>query len=81
MFTEADAQMPMLGELMSQATPCLPEASEQQRADALSKLLPAPSHPEAGRLLYTLVRASRPTNVVEFGMSLWASPRSTWRRP
>ncbi len=71
MFTEADAQMPMLGELMSRdAVPA--EASAQQRADALSEFY-LPVTPEAGRLLYTLVRASRPTNVVEFGMSLGIS--------
>ena len=71
MFTEADAQMPMLGELMSRdAVPA--EANAQQRADALSEFY-LPVTPEAGRLLYTLVRASRPTNVVEFGMSLGIS--------
>ena len=71
MFTEADAQMPMLGELMSRdAVPA--EASAQQRADALSEFY-LPVTPEAGRLLYTLVRASRPANVVEFGMSLGIS--------
>jgi predicted O-methyltransferase YrrM len=71
MFTEADAQMPMLGELMGRDT--VPaEASAQQRADALSEFY-LPVTPEAGRLLYTLVRASHPTNVVEFGMSLGIS--------
>jgi predicted O-methyltransferase YrrM len=71
MFTEADAQMPMLGEMMSKnAVPA--EANAQQRADALSEFY-LPVTPEAGRLLYTLVRASRPTNVVEFGMSLGIS--------
>jgi predicted O-methyltransferase YrrM len=71
MFTEADAQMPILGELMSRdAVPA--EASAQQRADALSEFY-LPVTPEAGRLLYTLVRASRPANVVEFGMSLGIS--------
>jgi predicted O-methyltransferase YrrM len=48
------------------------EASAQQRADALSDFY-LPITPEAGRLLYTLVRASRPTTVVEFGMSLGIS--------
>jgi predicted O-methyltransferase YrrM len=71
MFTEADAQMPILGEMMGRdAVPS--EASAQQRADALSDFY-LPITPEAGRLLYTLVRASRPTNVVEFGMSLGIS--------
>jgi predicted O-methyltransferase YrrM len=71
MFSEADAQMPILGELMGRdAVP--KEANAQQRADALSDFY-LPITREAGRLLYTLVRASRPTNVVEFGMSLGIS--------
>ena len=71
MFAEADAQMPMLGELMGRDG--VPDgASAQQRADALSDFY-LPITPEAGRLLYTLVRASRPTTVVEFGMSLGIS--------
>jgi predicted O-methyltransferase YrrM len=71
MFTEADAQMPMLSEMMSRNT--VPaEENAKERADALSEFY-LPVTPEAGRLLYTLVRASRPTNVVEFGMSLGIS--------
>jgi predicted O-methyltransferase YrrM len=71
MFAEADAQMPILGEMMGRnAVPA--EANAQERADALSEFY-LPVTPEAGRLLYTLVRASRPTNVVEFGMSLGIS--------
>ncbi len=71
MFTEADAQMPILGEMMGRnAVPA--EANAQERADALSEFY-LPVTPEAGRLLYTLVRASRPTDVVEFGMSLGIS--------
>ncbi len=71
MFTEADAQMPMLGEMFGKdAVPA--ESDAQQRADALSEFY-LPVTPEAGRLLYALVRASRPTTVVEFGMSLGIS--------
>ena len=71
MFAEADAQMPLLGEMMGrEAVPA--ESSAQQRADALSEFY-LPVTPEAGRLLYALVRASRPTTVVEFGMSLGIS--------
>ncbi len=71
MFAEADAQMPMLGEIFGNDT--VPEESNAQgRADALSEFY-LPVTPEAGRLLYTLVRASRPTTVVEFGMSLGIS--------
>lgn len=47
-------------------------ASAQQRADAMSEFY-LPVTRDAGRLLYTLVRASRPATVVEFGMSLGIS--------
>lgn len=71
MFAESDAQMPMLGEMFgSNAVP--EESDPQQRADALSEFY-LPVTPEAGRLLYALVRASRPATVVEFGMSLGIS--------
>lgn len=48
------------------------KASAQERADALSEIY-MPVTPEAGRLLYSLVRAARPDTVVEFGMSLGIS--------
>ncbi len=71
MFAEADAQMPKLSEMIgNDAVPA--ESSAQERADALSEFY-LPVTPEAGRLLYALVRASRPTTVVEFGMSLGIS--------
>lgn len=71
MFAEADAQMPMLGELFGNDT--VPEEHDAQgRADALSEFY-LPVTREAGRFLYTLARASRPTTVVEFGMSLGIS--------
>jgi len=47
-------------------------ASAQERADALSDFY-LPVTPEAGRLLYALVRAVRPSTIVEFGMSLGIS--------
>ena len=50
----------------------LSSASAQERADAMSAFY-IPVTPEAGRLLYTLVRATRPTTVVEFGMSFGIS--------
>jgi predicted O-methyltransferase YrrM len=71
MFAESDAQIPKLGRLVGDdAVP--PESSPQERADALSEFY-LPVTPEAGRLLYSLVRASRPATVVEFGMSLGIS--------
>ena len=48
------------------------KASAQERADAFSDFY-MPVTPEAGRLLYALVRATRPSTVVEFGMSLGIS--------
>jgi predicted O-methyltransferase YrrM len=50
----------------------LASASAQERADAFSDFY-LPVTPEAGRLLYALVRATRPGTVVEFGMSLGVS--------
>jgi predicted O-methyltransferase YrrM len=71
MFAESDAQMPELGEMFRHDT--LPaEATAQERADALSEFY-LPVTPDAGRLIYSLVRASRPATVVEFGMSLGIS--------
>lgn len=71
MFTEADGQLPRLGEMMGEgAVPA--EFDAQQRADALSEFY-LPVTPDAGRLLYALVRASRPATIVEFGMSLGIS--------
>ncbi len=46
--------------------------SAQERADAMSEFY-IPVTPEAGRLLYALVRATRPAMVVEFGMSFGIS--------
>jgi predicted O-methyltransferase YrrM len=50
----------------------LSSASAQERADAMSAIY-MPVTPVAGRLLYSLVRASRPATVVEFGMSFGIS--------
>jgi predicted O-methyltransferase YrrM len=46
--------------------------SAQEQADAYAELY-IPVSPDAGRLLYTLVRASRPGTVVEFGTSFGIS--------
>jgi predicted O-methyltransferase YrrM len=71
MYRESNQQMDTLREMQSELPP-LASASAQERADALSDFY-LPVTPEAGRLLYALVRASRPTTVVEFGMSLGIS--------
>jgi len=44
----------------------------QERADAMSEFY-IPVTPEAGRLLYALVRATKPATIVEFGMSFGIS--------
>jgi predicted O-methyltransferase YrrM len=46
--------------------------SAREQADAFAELY-IPVSPEAGRLLYTLIRASRPGTVVEFGTSFGIS--------
>lgn len=70
MYAEADEQRPRLldGSLFDP----LEGATAQERADALSDIY-LPVSPDAGRLLYSLVRATRPETVVEFGMSLGLS--------
>ncbi len=44
----------------------------QERTEAMSEFY-IPVTPESGRLLYALVRATRPATVVEFGMSFGIS--------
>jgi predicted O-methyltransferase YrrM len=71
MYTESSEQFARLRE-RSGDFERLTNASAQERADAFSDFY-LPVTPEAGRLLYSLVRASRPSTVVEFGMSLGIS--------
>ncbi len=71
MYAESDAQMATLRNDAGRLAD-LHEATAQERADALSDIY-LPVTPEAGRLMYSLVRATRPTTVVEFGMSLGLS--------
>lgn len=49
-----------------------PGMSPQERADAMSDVYMTIS-PATGRMLYSLVRAARPSTVVEFGMSFGLS--------
>lgn len=71
MYREANAQSAVLRERQGELAQ-LESASAQERADALSDIY-MPVTPEAGRLLYALVRAGRPSTVVEFGMSFGIS--------
>ncbi|WP_163755155.1 O-methyltransferase [Mycobacterium botniense] len=71
MFAEAKKQTPLLRDRQDELER-LSSASAQERADAMSEFY-IPVTPEAGRLLYSLVRATRPATVVEFGMSFGIS--------
>ena len=71
MYTTANEQLPRLREGRDEFAK-LSSASAQERADALSDIY-MPVTPAAGRLLYSLVRATRPTTIVEFGMSFGIS--------
>jgi len=65
MHTEASEQTPLLRDRRDEFER-LSSASAQERADALSAFY-IPVTPEAGRLLYSLVRATRSTTIGEFG--------------
>jgi predicted O-methyltransferase YrrM len=69
MYTESKAQMSRLRERGSDFNRPMTTA---ERTDAMSEFY-IPVTPEAGRLLYSLVRATRPATVVEFGMSFGIS--------
>jgi predicted O-methyltransferase YrrM len=69
MYTETREQTP---QLRARRNDMSPARTAQERADAMSTFY-IPVTPEAGRLLYSLVRATRPTTVVEFGMSFGIS--------
>ena len=71
MFTRANDQLLELRDRRDEFAR-LSSASPQQRADALSEIY-MPVTPAAGRLLYALVRATRPNTIVEFGMSFGIS--------
>jgi predicted O-methyltransferase YrrM len=71
MYSESTEQFTRLRE-RSTDFERLAKASAQERADALSDFY-LPVTPDAGRLLYALVRAAKPSTIVEFGMSLGIS--------
>jgi predicted O-methyltransferase YrrM len=69
MYTESKNQMSLLRERHDEFERPMTAA---ERTEAMSEFY-IPVTPEAGRLLYALVRATRPTTVVEFGMSFGIS--------
>jgi predicted O-methyltransferase YrrM len=69
MYTESKNQMSLLRERRGQFDRPM---TTSERTEAMSDFY-IPVTPEAGRLLYALVRATRPTTVVEFGMSFGIS--------
>jgi predicted O-methyltransferase YrrM len=69
MYAETNEQMPRLRDMRDALSTA---RTAQQRADAMSAFY-IPVTPEAGRLLYSLVRATRPATIVEFGMSFGIS--------
>jgi predicted O-methyltransferase YrrM len=70
MYTESNEQWSKLRDPATFGN--LESATPQMRADALSEFY-LPVSPDAGKLLYALVRAARPQTVVEFGASLGIS--------
>ena len=69
MYTESREQM----SLLRQRRPDMSTArTVQERADTMSEFY-IPVTPESGQLLYSLVRATKPATVVEFGMSFGIS--------
>lgn len=69
MYAESKNQMSLLRERRGAFDRPM---TAQERAEAMSEFY-IPVTPEAGRLLYSLVRATRPATIVEFGMSFGIS--------
>jgi predicted O-methyltransferase YrrM len=69
MYAETREQTPKLRDMRGAMSKSM---TAQERADAMSAFF-IPVTPEAGRLLYSLVRATHPGTVVEFGMSFGIS--------
>lgn len=69
MYTAAQNQMSLLRE---RAGTFDRPMTTRERTDAMSEFY-IPVTPDAGRLLYSLVRATRPATIVEFGMSFGIS--------
>lgn len=69
MYTASQEQMPQLWDRRAEFDRPMTPA---ERTEAMSEFY-IPVTPEAGQLLYALVRAARPDTVVEFGMSFGIS--------
>lgn len=69
MYAESQEQMATLRERRPNMSAA---RTVRERADAMSEFY-IPVTPEAGRLLYALVRATKPATIVEFGMSFGIS--------
>lgn len=69
MYAKSQEQMSRLRDMRDALSTA---KTAQERADAMSDFY-IPVTPEAGRLMYSLVRATRPATIVEFGMSFGIS--------
>ncbi|CAM2753227.1 methyltransferase [Mycobacterium intermedium] len=69
MYAESENQM---AQLRARRDDFARPMTVQERTEAMSEFY-IPVTPEAGRLLYALVRATRPQTIVEFGMSFGIS--------
>ena len=69
MYAAAENQMVALGDKRAELNRPM---TARERSEVMSEFY-IPVTPEAGRLLYALVRATRPATVVEFGMSFGIS--------
>jgi predicted O-methyltransferase YrrM len=72
LFQAADQDRPIQAALSQRYPGGFAAMSAREQADAYAELY-IPVSPEGGRLLYTLIRASRPATVVEFGTSFGIS--------
>jgi predicted O-methyltransferase YrrM len=72
LFQAADQDRPIQATLRQRYPDGFGAVSASEQADAYAELY-VPVSPEGGRLLYTLIRASRPATVVEFGTSFGIS--------
>ena len=72
LFQAADEDRPNQVALRERHPDGFAGMSAREQADAYAELY-IPVSPEGGRLLYTLIRASRPSTVVEFGTSFGVS--------